>query len=56
MNTAPAGDVRAFAQPAAADNPAIIENEARATPAAALRALSICLICPRFEPSFFGTE
>jgi radical SAM superfamily enzyme YgiQ (UPF0313 family) len=27
-----------------------------ATPSLVSRVLSICLICPRFEPSFFGTE
>lgn len=33
-----------------------IENEGVERLASGSRRLSICLICPRFEPSFFGTE
>jgi radical SAM superfamily enzyme YgiQ (UPF0313 family) len=41
---------------AAAENISIAENEGGGNSSAASRLLSICLICPRYQPSFFGTE
>ncbi|MEA2939580.1 MAG: hypothetical protein QOD09_109, partial [Bradyrhizobium sp.] len=43
-------------QAEAGESPGIAGHEGGSDMPAASRVLSICLICPRYQPSFFGTE
>jgi radical SAM superfamily enzyme YgiQ (UPF0313 family) len=52
----PVAKAMTMLQAEAGESPGIAGHEGGSNMRAASRVLSICLICPRYQPSFFGTE